>query len=417
MSLGAVVFDRRGGVPSGAGAYALPSSRVEEMLPEVWERLGPSVLLSTCARVELYAARDPEHLAGPFSDIVHEQIGSRLEPSAFVTLDDVATPRHLFRVAAGLESAIVGESEVLGQVRRAFLLAASTGELDPALPRLFHAAVRTGRRVRVETGVSRGSVSLASTALALAAHTLGSLEGRTVLVIGAGEIGTAAARHAHAIGARVILVNRSLEHATSLASEIGIVARPLNELEDALAVSDCVVSCTGAPQEIVGHDAVARAAGGRSERLAMVDLAAPHDIDPRAAQVPGVFLYDLRTVEQYANEASRLREGEIAAAERVVEQECARFLAWYRGAPITPTIAALQRRGDEVRQRAVMMTLSRLPHLGDGDRKRIEIMASAIVSQLLSTPIARLKNADDPGGYATVLSELFALNAAAEGVG
>ena len=415
MSIAAIVLERHDWPQDETEAYAFSHLQVASLLPILRERVGPAIVLSTCARLEAYAeTASPEQLAGLFTDAARRSLGRTLDAARFVMLDEPSASHHLFRVASGLESAVIGEFEILGQVRSAFSLATASGDLGTALPRLFHAAVRAGRRVRAETGVARGCTSLASAALSLATREVGDLEGRNVLVVGAGEIGGTAARHAHSLGANVLLVNRSLERAAPLASELGVMAHPLEALPVLLPLADCVISCTSAPHQVLGCEVIATARRGTGGRYAILDLAAPRDVDPAARDLPGVVLHDLETIQAFSREASRLRESEVAAAQKIIDEELTRFLEWRHGARVTPTIAALRRQADEVCRRAVTMTFAKLPHLNDGDRERLGFMANAIASQLLAQPIARLKAAPDPETYATLVVDLFGLSPASE---
>jgi glutamyl-tRNA reductase len=322
--------------------------------------------------------------------------------------------RHLFRVASGIESMVLGESEILGQVRSAFAAANAAGTHNAVLSRLFHTAIRVGRRVRSETHINRHSVSVSSTAVALARRTLRDLSSRTVLVVSAGEAGKLAARSLADHGAsRLLVTSRTARRARELAEELEGEPVAFRRLSAAMAEADIVISSSAAPGFLIGPREVEQAAAGRDGRpLLMIDIAVPRDIDPAVRQVPGVHLYDIDDLQGLVEQNRDARRREVGKAERIIDAELERFGEWLRTRSVIPTVAALRTRAEAVRQGEVERTLKRLGELSPRQRQRVEAMANALVQKLLHDPIARLKG-DDGERYVDAVRELFGLNGGA----
>ena len=357
--------------------------------------LGGAAILSTCNRTELYLTSD---------QIIDEQAATALvamargeapaEGIGFYHLSGTAAVEHLFRVAAGVDSLVVGESEILGQVRGAFSAATQAGSGSPVLARLFHAALRTGRRARSETEIGAHGLSVSALAVSLSRKVLGGLRRKSVLVVGAGEAGqkSAAALVQQGVG-RLLVTTRRSGLAAEIARELNGVALPFEELPQALAEADVVIACTAAPGSIISADDVSAAMVARPERpLLMVDIAVPRDIDSAVRSVPGVHLYDIDDLEAAAEANLEARRREVGAVEVIIAEEVLRFQAWLAGRSVTPTIAALRQRSENIRRAEVERTLSRLDHLNDSDRERVEAMSRALVNKLLHAPVARLRS-------------------------
>ncbi len=353
-----------------------------------------AAIVSTCNRTELYLVSDRLVEAGEGAAALANARGVELpEGRPFYHHTDVFVARHLFRVAAGLESLVLGESEVLGQVRTAFAAATRARSSDPVLARLFHAAVRVGRRARSETRIGAGALSVSAGAVAISRRAVGDLPRKTALVIGAGEAGEVASQAFLGAGVRRLLVsNRDGQRAEALARDLGAVAVPFEDLTNALAEADVVVSSTAAPSFVLTRSHVESAMANRpGRRLLIVDIAVPRDVDPAVADVPGVRLFDIDAVETVVTENQRSRAGEVAAVEAIVEAEVSRFESWLRGLEVAPTIAAVQQRAEDARLVELEKTLGRLSGLSEADRRRVEAMSRAIVKRILDSPVRKLR--------------------------
>jgi glutamyl-tRNA reductase len=325
--------------------------------------------------------------------------------------------RHLFRVAAGLESMVLGEVEIQGQIRRAHELAIACGTAGPIANRLFNDALGAGRRARSATGISRAPVSLSSVAVELARRALGDLEGRRALVIGSGKGGELAARALASRGVRVASVaSRRRERAAGLAARFGGVPVEMDAVVRELDSADIVVSCTSSPRPILRRGELAGRLRGDSGPVVMVDMAVPRDIEASAGALPGVVLHDLDDLQREITRNAGLRRADVAAAAEVIERDVERFGDWLAGLEVVPTIAALRERGRATVEQLLRENEGRWKGLLDEDRERVEVLASSVVSRLLHEPTVRLKSAardDASDEYARVLRELFALDAAA----
>jgi glutamyl-tRNA reductase len=375
-----------------------------------------AVILSTCNRTELYATV-PEGEGARLIELLNRAKGAHVQPAHFYIYYHADAARHLFRVSSGIESMILGESQILGQVREAMSAATHAGTLNGVLSRAFHSAIAVGKRARTETHIGRHAVSVSSAAVSLARQHAGDLTGKTVLVISAGSMGKLAARSiAGNSGARIIVANRTLERAVELAEEIGPAARgvALDDLPQALAEADIVISGTSSEGYVLGPRVLrpvleARDAGG----ILLIDIAVPRDIDPAVRDIPGVLLFDIDDVDAVARTGLEGRQAEISRVEAIVEEEVADFLEWWRSLDVVPVIAALRERAESIRRAELERALRRLPALDEESRRRIEAMTAAIVKKMLDRPIARLKNGHDKGLYMEALQDLFGVQAPA----
>jgi glutamyl-tRNA reductase len=375
--------------------------------------------ISTCNRTELYLiVSDPVEAESTALGVLTRQ--AEIRPTELLghlySLRSGEAVRHLFRVTAGLDSMIVGEAEIQGQVKRAYELALVEGSTGPVLNRLFRGALAAGGRAREETGISEKGVSISSVAVELARRTLGDLGERRVLVIGAGETSALVAKALVARGVETVFVaNRRYDRAIGLAQRFGGNAVRFDELPEQIEAADIVVSATNSPHHIVERDDIAQVMETREGRpLLLVDIAVPRDIDPACREIAGVSLHDIDDVQQIAERNASGREAEAKRAERILEAEQDRFERWLDSLEVVPTIAALRERGDEVVQRVLAENESRWESLSDSDRERLDAMAKAIASRLLHEPTLRLKRS---GGnehaylYVSALRELFGLDA------
>jgi glutamyl-tRNA reductase len=389
---------------------AYSSSEMRPLLERVRSEIGAreAVLLSTCNRTELYLVRE-EHADDEAVAALTQLAGERADDlaAALYRLRDEAAALHLFRVAAGLDSLVPGEGEILGQVRAAF----EAGTAGPFLDRLFRQALHTGKRVRMETAIGESPASVPSAAAALAQQVFGDLAGHRVLLLGAGKISESAARNLRSRGAEIAVVaNRTLAHGEDLARKLGARALALDAVATELERADVIVSATSASELVLSRESVAAALRARKGRpLLLLDLAVPRDLDPAINELDGCFLYDVDDLEAVVTETLSGRRGEAARAEQLVAGEADRFREWQASLDIVPTIASLRALAEEIRDRELLKAGGRL---SERERKHIESVTSQIVAKLLHLPTIRLKEAAaaaDGVVYADVVKHLFGL--------
>ena len=375
--------------------------------------IGEAVVLSTCNRVEVYADADGFH-AGleAVSELLSELSGVPLEELSrhlYVHFEGKAV-LHLFEVACGLDSMVVGESQILGQLRRAY--AASNDGAGRTLHELFQKALKVGKRAHSETSIDEAGQSLVSVGLERAIGAVGPLEGRRVLVIGAGSMGALAGATLRRAGAgQIVVANRTAETARRLATTLDGEGIGLDGLEQALVDADVVISSTGATGLVVSVDVVRRAVQARGGRpLAILDLALPRDIDPAARELDGVTLVDLASLQEVL--ATTEVGADVEAARGIVVEEVADFLAWQRSVRVAPTVVALRTRADEVVAAELQRLALRLPGLDERAAAEVQSTVRRAVAALLHTPTVRVKElTESPDGltYADALRELFCL--------
>ena len=385
----------------------------EDLRPSLLRLTGDNcgaAILSTCNRTELYTTA-PSGGAKKLIEALNAEKGASVDAAHFYVLHHEEAVRHLFRVAAGVESMVLGESQILGQVREAMSAATEAGTLNGVLSRVFHSAITVGKRARTETQIGRHAVSVSSAAVALARKHVGDLKNKTVLVISAGSTGKLAARSiAESSGARIVVANRTAERAVDVASEIGPAASgiPLDRLADVLPQTDVVISGTGAGGFVIGPEHVRPAMGSRNGNgLLFIDIAVPRDIDPAVRDIPGVLLFDIDDVQALAKSGMDVRQSEVHRVEAIVAEEIADFLAWWDTLDVVPVISALRERAETIRRQELARTLKRLPDLDEDSIERIEAMTAAIVKKMLDRPIARLKDGADKALYMDALQDLF----------
>jgi glutamyl-tRNA reductase len=322
---------------------------------------------------------------------------------------------HLMRVASGLESMILGEPQILGQVSRAYGHAHSAGTAGPVLSHLFHTALRAGKRAHSETGIGQFTLSLSHAAADLLAEQLPSLAASRVLIIGAGEMAVLAAQAVRDHGAGEIAVaNRTLDSASELACRFGAVARPWNELRKLLEWADAVISATGAPHVVITREDVSGALAAREGRpLFIIDLALPRDVDPQVNDLAGVRCFDLDRLNASLEENLARRGASVPAVEAIVYEETESFVRWLRARAAAPTVAQLHEKARSVAEREIARTLRRLDPDDEHLAHEIELMTHRIVKKLLHEPTVRMKaQAEDGDGvlYREALEALFALD-------
>jgi glutamyl-tRNA reductase len=398
---------------------ALTASEAERFTRELiaHDEVREAVAISTCNRTEVYvvvtdAVKAEGDLLGKLAT------RAAIRPTELVEV--VYSPRncdaarHLFRVTAGLESMIVGESEVQGQVRRAYEAALASGTTGPFTNRLFRAALATGKRVRSETAIGAARVSVSSVAVDAAREVVGDLHGRDVVIIGAGETAELTARALGEQGVTTLFVaNRHADRARALAERFGGGVASLDELPDRMTAADIVVASTSSPHPIVGAEElrlVMDARGGRP--LVLIDIAVPRDIEHACAEIPGVRLFDMDDLQAVVARNLEVREGERDRADAVVEDEINRFSEWMGQQGATPTITALREYGAVIVEQVLSENDGRWESASPRDLARIDAIARAVMQRLLHEPTVRMKGLEHSGGHGrlAILRELFGLD-------
>ncbi len=393
-----------------------------EDLPKAYRRaldepaIEEAVILSTCNRVEIYASVAAYHsgFLGLKRVLVesHTVDPAELDEPLYSQFEDDAA-HHLFEVAAGLDSMVIGEPQILSQVRQAYRQAVAEGASGPALGTLFPAASRAGRRVRAETGVGAAPDEFVRAGVGMAAEVLGGLAGKRVLVVGAGQMATLAAGHARVSGAGPVRVlSRSPERAREVAEPIEAEHGDLAELPRAIAHADLVVSATGATRTLMDEATVRAAMAGRTSPLFVLDLAVPRDVEPSAASVDGVTLVDIEGLRGIVTADGDATSDDLMRARSIIEEEVRRFGIRRRSERLAPLIRALRERGDAILAGELRRFAAELEGLTPDQREATEAMARGIISKLLHEPIVRLKELSGPGSeatYARVLADLFGI--------
>jgi glutamyl-tRNA reductase len=376
-----------------------------------------AVVLSTCNRTELYLAHGDEELAEEraFGELtaLAGMSESELAPALY-TLADEAAALHVFRVAAGLDSLIPGEAQILGQVRGAYELAQEARTAGPVLHRLFRQALRVGRRVRTETAIGENPASISSAAAELAERVFGSLEGKRILVLGAGKMSDLATVNLISRGVESVFVaNRSVERAERLARRFGGRAVGLSAVEEELERADVVVASTSSQGVVLSAPQVERAMRRRRGRpVFFIDIAVPRDLDPAINELDGCYLYDIDDLERVVAESVAGRREEAVRAEAIVSEEADAFRAWQLSLDVVPAIASLRAQAESIRRAELERAERRLASLSPSQRRAVEALTSQIVAKLLHRPTVRLKEAAaaaDGVLYADAVRHLFGL--------
>jgi len=377
-----------------------------------------AVVVSTCNRAELYVACDEatatrQDLVRFVSDFNGVASGE-LTPHVY-DVTDLEVARHLFRVAAGLDSLVMGEPQILGQVKDAHTIASDAHTSGPVLNRLFHSSFAVGKRVRTETGLGSGAVSVSYAAVALARKIFGDLSGRSVAVIGAGEMGKLTALHMKSQAVKhVTIVSRTMAHAARTAEAIGgASAAPWEELDNVLAASDIVITATGAAAPILTSAHIEAVMRPRRNRpLFIIDIAMPRDVEAAAGEIEQVFLYNIDDLQATVRENLARRASEVARAETIVNEEVERFGSWFRSRGAIPTVVALRERFEAIRRAELERLDFKLSSLPPEARARVDEITHLIVEKLLLTPTEQLKaldNSEAVSAYTEAMNRLFAL--------
>ena len=396
---------------------ALDANGIAKLVREVidCDHVLEATVLATCNRIEVYAEVDRFHgSVETVSRMLCERSGERPEdvvPHLYVHYDDGAVS-HLFHVAAGLDSMVVGEGQILGQAREALRVGQELGSVGPALNVLFQQALRVGKRAHAETDIDRAAPSLVTAALDRATEHIGPVSGKHVVVVGAGAMASLAVSTVSRLGAADIAVaNRTDSHAHRLAEQYDARVVAMPEIDPAITAADLLISCTGSAGVVLPLARVAAARNHATEPLAVIDLALPHDVDPAVGELPGVSLIGLSRLADEINEGDSASD--VAAVRGIVTEEVGAFAAARRSASVKPTVVALRTMATGVVEAEVERLLSRLPDLDPQIRAEVELAVRRVADKLLHHPTVRVKELANEAGavsYAAALAELFALD-------
>jgi glutamyl-tRNA reductase len=397
---------------------ALPEARAQQFIRDLRGSadVREVTTISTCNRTELYlVVGDPVEAEGTVLAMLASQAGIRpTELAASIySYRNCDAARHLFRVTAGLDSMVIGEAEVQGQIKRAYEDALAHDTVGALNSRLFTAALKTGKRVRSETEIGAGALSLPAVAVALAKELLGSLADRTVVVVGTGETSELAARALSDSGVRPVFVaSRRRSRAISLARRYGGHSVSFDELPGALRRADIVVAATASPHLLIEARELSQVMAERDHRpLLLIDLAVPRDIDAECASIEGVSLYDIDDLEAVIARNRKVRQAEARRAEGIVEEEIQQFAAWLGSLEVIPTVAALRARADEIAEQVVRENAGKWDSASERDLERVSALARTIVNRMLHEPTLRMKELRDDRVHArmALIRELFGL--------
>lgn len=398
---------------------AFPENKMEDALFKVHTipSVKENMIVSTCNRVEVYAATretdkailDLKHFLSQFHGLPLKEF----EKTLYSFMGEEAV-KHIFRVASSLDSMVVGEPQVLGQIKSAYEMAVESKTSGIILHRLLHRAFHVAKRVRTETKIGDSAVSVSSVAVELAQKIFETLEKKTVLLIGAGEMCELAARHLISGGVEKVLVtNRTYERAVSLAQEFKGETIPFDEMNQGLKKVDIVISATDAPQYLIRHDQMAKVIKERKQKpIFFIDIADPRDIEPSVGDIENVYLYNIDDLKKVADENVKDRRKEAQKAEAIVQDEVIKFVNWYHSLEVTPTIVALRNKFEEIRKKELEKTLSLHPNLSEKEKKSLEALTSAIINKILHTPSTLLKQSNEEAMadlYLDTLRTLFQL--------
>ncbi len=394
---------------------AIRTQKLRDSLESLRSYVSYGVILSTCNRTEVYTTSADSQgttvgikFLQKYLDIPHHTLHLHT-----YMLDGKVAVEHLFRVACGLDSMIIGEYEVLGQVRQTLEVAEEAEMVNLPLRHLFQSAIRAGRKVREETEISKNALSVSSVAIELAAGDIGDLANCQMLVIGAGDAGRLAARAAKERGvSRIGVVSRTRERASELAMELGGLPISMSNLAEELTTCDLVVACADAPHHLLDVSTLKTAMMHRPQvPLVIIDIAVPRNVTPAVAQINNVFLYNIDDLTSISEQNRKQREGEIEKADEIITSEVKESFAWWRDLEVRPVVAALMKKAEEIRCSHLNRTLKKLPPLSEDEQYNLEMMTRAIVAKILKEPLHSLKaNGCHNLGYAEMVRDLFQLD-------
>jgi glutamyl-tRNA reductase len=394
---------------------AVSNDRLPDALSLLRKYVSQGLILSTCNRIEVYSVTDGGDSSQPGMDFFKAWANiSDADLSSYVyCYRNEAAVKHLFRVASGLDSMIIGEFEILGQVKNSLEEADNARMVEHPLRTLFHQALRVGRQVRDKTGISKNALSVSSVAVELAAKAIGDTTECKALVIGTGEAGRLVAKALKERGiAKITATSRSYEKASALAKTLGGSSADIGSLRQELTGCDIAISCTGAPHFILDLKTIENTMSVRSDRpLVIIDIAVPRDVDPEVGHLSNVFLYDIDDFTHISEHNRKQRETETRKAMEIITSEVNRFDSQWQAMEVKPVISSLVEKAEAIRQAQLKSTLKKLRRLSPEERQSLEAMTQAIVQKILHDPIQRLKkNADERDDYIKLVAELFQLD-------
>lgn len=399
---------------------SFPEATIPEALGKLmsYEGLKESIIISTCNRVEIYASVQ-ESAGGAaiikrFISEYHGLAPDVLDKSLYIHTDAPGT-RHVFRVASSLDSLVVGEPQILGQLKDAFDLALKAKTTSTVLNKLLKKAISVAKRVRTETRLAEGAVNISYAAVELAKKIFGDLEGKTVMLLGAGEMAELAARHLLNNGVKAIMVaNRTFERAVELANEFKGSAVRFEDFPAEMVMADILICSTGAPSYVVKHDMAGRVMRERRHKpIFMIDISVPRNIDPAVDKVDNVFLYNVDDLQGVVNTNVQGRQQEAEKAEEIITREVETFLQWERSLDAVPTIVDLREKVEDIRKREFDKTICQMNGVTDEQKRAVEIMSQAIVNKILHAPLVVLKEAassPDEGDVIATARKIFNLD-------
>ena len=391
---------------------SVADNELDDLLVRVQRHLGPTAIISTCNRLEFYTTgtENPEQLTTYLQQETH--MNETEVQDYFRIYQGESAVRHLYRVSSGLESLVIGEAEILGQVRTAFAHAADSGVDDSMLVRLFHGAIRAGRRVRSETSIGHRSVSVSSIAVQKIRDHHNDLQKAKVLIIGAGEAARLIAESlVEQDVSQIYVANRTQSRAESLAKELDGIAVQYSNLMEVVNDVDVVITATEAPGTLINFEEMNKTIQLRQNTpLLIMDIGLPRDVEPRISDLPNVTYFDMEALQEIAAENGKARAQEIGAAEHLIEEELKEFSVWLENLQTQPTIASLSARSEKIRKDAVEKSLQRL-HLDEAQQDEIDALTRAIVKRILHDPIVALREyGNQDTHYVEVVHKLFGLN-------
>ena len=394
---------------------AIGTSKLNDALHLLGSLTPDGVIISTCNRTEVYTISiDNDNARTTSLDLLKNclDVSDGALHLHTYTIEGSAAVKHLFRIASGLESMIIGEHEVLGQVRQALKAAEKARMVNLPLRHIFQSAIRTGRRAREETSISKNALSISSVAVNLAAKVVGNLKSSRMLVIGAGEAGKLVAKAAKDRGvSQIVIASRTQERASSLTGALGGTAISLNDAMRELCKCNIIVACADAPHSLLTTSQVRVMREYSKLPLIIIDIAVPRNVEPGVAQIEGVFLYNIDDLYCIHKQNRSQRESEIAKAEKIVSQEMAKFATWWRDYKIRPLVRAMMSKAERIRCSQLKRTINKMPSLSDEDKYHLEKMTKAIITKILREPINVIKaNGCEDDNFAEILKELFKLS-------
>lgn len=407
--------------------HAFPTSKMGEALTALRDYDGviEAAMLSTCGRIEIYAElvdyeNGTQQLKRFLTNFRHASVAYDIDSYLYTLLGREAID-HILRVSTGLDSMLIGEAQILGQVKDAYVQAQRARSIGSSLHQLFREALTAGKAARSRTAIGRHSVSIATAAVEMAKNHVGDLSGKRGVVVGAGKMGRAAAQRLKTEGARLVVLNRSQERASEIVDELGIGdAGSLSSLEDVLHDADVLITSTGASHFVLDYAQAAHVMQSRSNRpLFIVDIAVPRDVDPEVAGIAGVALADIDALSAVVDESLESRRAAVPFVEEIIEEHGRRLAAWYESRSAVPVIASLTQKADAIRVAEVRRLFSRCPELSERERMLIVGMSMTIVSRLLHGAIVRIREkaaskVDEALLHVRIVDELFELGAHAE---